>query len=93
MKFINNIKSECIQVTDHQDIVITQDAMENANMGYLFVQIKKWIQELDLYREVIRQSLNCLLENYFIYTFENIYSLILHLYITFYKNRNGETQC
>jgi len=26
--------------------------MENANMGYLFVQIKKWIQELDLYREV-----------------------------------------
>jgi len=21
-------------------------------MGYLFVQIKKWIQELDLYREV-----------------------------------------
>lgn len=45
-------KSEYIQVTDHQDIVITQDAMENANMGYLFVQIKKWIQELDLYREV-----------------------------------------
>lgn len=41
-----------IQVTDHQDIVITQDAMENANMGYLFVQIKKWIQELDIYREV-----------------------------------------
>lgn len=40
------------QVTDHQDIVITQDAMENANMGYLFALIKKWIQELDLYREV-----------------------------------------
>lgn len=39
-------------MTDHQDIVITQDAMENANMGFLFAQIKKWIQELDLYREV-----------------------------------------
>lgn len=45
-------KFEYIQVTDHQDIVITQDAMDNANMGCLFVQIKKWIQELDLYREV-----------------------------------------
>lgn len=39
-------------MTDYQDIVITQDAMENANMGFLFTQIKKWIQELDLYREV-----------------------------------------
>ncbi|XP_011163075.1 girdin [Solenopsis invicta] len=66
-KFITNIKAlhvdmqlaivECIkQVTDHQDIVITQDAMENANMGYLFVQIKKWIQELDLYREKWRDT-------------------------------------
>lgn len=61
-KFITKIKTlhvdmqlaivECIkQVTDHQDIVITQDAMENASMGYLFVQIKKWLQELNLYRE------------------------------------------
>ncbi|XP_012226030.1 girdin [Linepithema humile] len=66
-KFITKIKTlhvdtqlaivECIkQVTDHQDIVITQDAMENANMGYLFVQIKKWIQELDLYREKWRDA-------------------------------------
>ncbi|XP_011637588.1 girdin isoform X3 [Pogonomyrmex barbatus] len=66
-KFITKIKTlhvdmqlaivECIkQVTDHQDIVITQDAMENANMGYLFIQIKKWIQELDLYREKWRDT-------------------------------------
>ncbi|KAL6440038.1 hypothetical protein ACFW04_002993 [Cataglyphis niger] len=66
-KFITNIKTlhvdtqlaivECIkQVTDHQDIVITQDAMENANMGFLFTQIKKWIQELDLYREKWRDA-------------------------------------
>ncbi|KAL0118170.1 hypothetical protein PUN28_009084 [Cardiocondyla obscurior] len=66
-KFITKIKTlhvdmqlaivECIkQVTDHQDIVITQDAMENANMGNLFVQIKKWIQELDLYREKWRDT-------------------------------------
>ncbi|XP_018393533.1 PREDICTED: girdin [Cyphomyrmex costatus] len=66
-KFITKIKTlhvdiqlaivECIkQVTDHQDIVITQDAMENANMGCLFVQIKKWIQELDLYREKWRDT-------------------------------------
>ncbi|RLU18432.1 hypothetical protein DMN91_008789 [Ooceraea biroi] len=66
-KFITNIKAlhvntqiaivECIkQVTDHRDIVITQDAMENANMGYLFAQIKKWIQELDLYREKWRDA-------------------------------------
>ncbi|XP_029659722.1 protein Daple isoform X3 [Formica exsecta] len=66
-KFITNIKTlhvdtqlaivECIkQVTDYQDIVITQDAMENANMGFLFTQIKKWIQELDLYREKWRDA-------------------------------------
>ncbi|XP_072753256.1 uncharacterized protein Girdin [Anoplolepis gracilipes] len=66
-KFITKIKTlhvdtqlaivECIkQVTDHQDIVITQDAMENANMGFLFTQIKKWIQELDLYREKWRDA-------------------------------------
>lgn len=66
-KFITKIKTlhvdmqlaivECIkQVTDHQDIVITQDAMENANMGYLFALIKKWIQELDLYREKWRDT-------------------------------------
>ncbi|XP_076749877.1 protein girdin [Xylocopa sonorina] len=61
-KFITNIKTlnvdtqlaivECIrQVTDHQEIVITQDAMENVNMGSLFAQIKKLTQELDLYRQ------------------------------------------
>jgi len=47
--------------------------MENANMGYLFVQIKKWIQELDLYREVHANLLNCLLDNCFVYTFESVY--------------------
>jgi len=49
---VRKLASNAFQVTDHRDIVITQDAMENANMGYLFVQIKKWMQELDLYREV-----------------------------------------
>ncbi|KOC65805.1 Girdin [Habropoda laboriosa] len=66
-KFITNIKTlnvdtqlaivECIkQVTDHQNIVITQDAMENVNMGCLFVQIKKLTQELDLYRQKWRDT-------------------------------------
>ncbi|XP_076244739.1 protein girdin [Calliopsis andreniformis] len=66
-KFITNIKTlnvdtqlaivECIkQVTDCQDIVITQDAMENVNMGSLFTQIKKLIQELDLYRQRWRDT-------------------------------------
>ncbi|KAK9297248.1 hypothetical protein QLX08_008977 [Tetragonisca angustula] len=67
-KFITNIKTlnvdtqlaivECIkQVTDYQDIVITQDAMENVNMGCLFVQIKKMTQELDLYRQKWRDTI------------------------------------
>ncbi|XP_012350202.1 LOW QUALITY PROTEIN: protein Daple [Apis florea] len=67
-KFITNIKTlnvdtqlsivECIkQVTDHQDIVITQDAMENVNMGYLFTQIKNMSQELDLYRQKWRDTI------------------------------------
>ncbi|XP_054016628.1 girdin isoform X2 [Hylaeus anthracinus] len=66
-KFITKIKTlnvdtqlaivECIkQVTDYQDIVITQDAMENANMGSLFIQIKKLTQELDLYRQRWRDT-------------------------------------
>ncbi|XP_029042151.1 girdin [Osmia bicornis bicornis] len=66
-KFITNIKTlnvdtqlaivDCIkQVTDHQDIVITQDAMENVNMGCLFGQIKKLTQELDLYRQKWRNT-------------------------------------
>ncbi|XP_014471208.1 PREDICTED: girdin isoform X2 [Dinoponera quadriceps] len=66
-KFIGKIKTlhldtqlaivDCIkQITDHQDIVITQDAMASANMGYLFVQIKKWTQELDFYREKWRDA-------------------------------------
>ncbi|XP_032664261.1 girdin [Odontomachus brunneus] len=66
-KFISKIKTlhldtqlaivDCIkQITDHQDIVITQDAMASANMGYLFVQIKKWTQELDFYREKWREA-------------------------------------
>ncbi|PBC30805.1 Protein Daple [Apis cerana cerana] len=67
-KFITNIKTlnvdtqlaivECIkQVTDHQDIVITQDAMENVNMGYLFTEIKNMSQELDLYRQKWRDTI------------------------------------
>ncbi|XP_043789080.1 protein Daple [Apis laboriosa] len=67
-KFITNIKTlnvdtqlaivECIkQVTDHQDIVITQDAMENVNMGYLFAEIKNMSQELDLYRQKWRDTI------------------------------------
>ncbi|XP_076638848.1 protein girdin isoform X2 [Colletes latitarsis] len=66
-KFITKIKTlnvdtqlaivECIkQVTDHQDIVITQDAMENVNMGSLFMQIKNLTQELDLYRQRWRDT-------------------------------------
>ncbi|XP_026672630.1 girdin isoform X2 [Ceratina calcarata] len=66
-KFITNIKAlnvdtqlaivECIkQVTDHQDIVITQEAMENVNMGCLFTQIRKLTQELDLYRQKWRDT-------------------------------------
>ncbi|XP_015438063.1 PREDICTED: girdin isoform X1 [Dufourea novaeangliae] len=66
-KFITKIKTlnvdtqlaivECIkQVTDYQDIVITQDAMENVNMGNLFVQIKKLTQELDVYRQKWRDT-------------------------------------
>ncbi|XP_047355812.1 protein Daple [Vespa velutina] len=61
-KFITKIKAlnvdtqlaivECIkQVTDNQDIVVTQDAMENVNMGCLFMQIKTIVQELNLYKE------------------------------------------
>ncbi|XP_023290740.1 girdin isoform X2 [Orussus abietinus] len=61
-KFITNIKKlnvdtqlaivDCIkQVTDHQDIVITQDSMENVNMGIVFTQMKKLMQERDLYCE------------------------------------------
>ncbi|XP_051166692.1 girdin [Leptopilina boulardi] len=61
-KFITKIKAldvdtqlaivECIkQVTDYQDIVITQDSMENVNMGNVFLEIKKLIQERNLYRE------------------------------------------
>ncbi|XP_015585133.1 girdin [Cephus cinctus] len=43
---------DCIkQVTDYQDIVITQDSMDSVNMGVLFTQIKKLVQERDLYRE------------------------------------------
>nr|XP_012146107.1 PREDICTED: daple-like protein isoform X1 [Megachile rotundata] len=66
-KFITNIKIlnvdtqlaivECIkQVTDNQDIVITQDAMENVNMGCLFVQLKRLTQELDLFRQKWRNT-------------------------------------
>ena len=66
-RFITKIKTlnvdtqlaivECIkQVTDHQDIVITQDAMENVNMGSLFIQIKKLTQELELYRQRWRDT-------------------------------------
>ncbi|XP_076181137.1 protein girdin isoform X1 [Ptiloglossa arizonensis] len=66
-KFITKIKTlnvdtqlaivECIkQVTDRQDIVITQDGMENVNMGSLFMQIKKLTQELDLYRQRWRDT-------------------------------------
>ncbi|KAG7203145.1 hypothetical protein KM043_010265 [Ampulex compressa] len=66
-KFIVKIKTlhvdtqlaivECIkQVTDNQDIVITQDAMEHVNMGSLFTQIKKLTQELNMYREKWRDA-------------------------------------
>ncbi|KAI4487161.1 PREDICTED: girdin isoform X1 [Polistes canadensis] len=61
-KFITKITSfpvdnqlaivECIkQVTDNHDIVITQESMETVNMGFLFMQIKAMIQELNLYKE------------------------------------------
>ncbi|XP_020278757.1 protein Daple isoform X2 [Pseudomyrmex gracilis] len=66
-KFITEMKTldvvtqhglvECIQqVTDRQDIIITQEAMTNANMDYLFVEIKKLIQEVNLYREKWRDA-------------------------------------
>ncbi|XP_076661314.1 protein girdin [Halictus rubicundus] len=66
-KFITKIKTlhvdtqlaivECIkQVTDYQDIVLTQDAMENVNMSNLFMQIKKLTQELDVYRQRWRDT-------------------------------------
>lgn len=41
-----------MQVTDCQDIVLTQDAMESVSMGGLFTEIKKIIQEKNLYKEV-----------------------------------------
>ncbi|XP_011298631.1 girdin [Fopius arisanus] len=43
---------DCIkQVTDYHDIVITQDSMENVNMSGVFKEIKKIINERDLYRD------------------------------------------
>ncbi|XP_066586200.1 girdin [Prorops nasuta] len=61
-KFITKIKTlnvdtqlaivDCIkQVTDQQDIIVTQDSMDNVNMGCVFTHIKNLIQERDLYRE------------------------------------------
>ncbi|XP_012258487.2 girdin isoform X3 [Athalia rosae] len=61
-KFITKIKDmaidvqlaivDCIkQVTDDQSIVITQEWMENVNMGVLFNQIRRLVHERDIYYE------------------------------------------
>lgn len=50
---------DCIkQVTDHSDIVITEDSMVNANLAGVFKQIKQLLQERDLYRDVSGFSLS-----------------------------------
>ncbi|XP_016840848.1 daple-like protein [Nasonia vitripennis] len=41
---------DCIkQVTDYQDIVVTQESMENVNMGIVFSRVKKLMQEKNAY--------------------------------------------
>ncbi|XP_011496229.1 PREDICTED: protein Daple [Ceratosolen solmsi marchali] len=41
---------DCIkQVTDYQDIVVTQESMENVNMGTVFTRVKKLMQEKNAY--------------------------------------------
>ncbi|XP_046424921.1 girdin isoform X1 [Neodiprion fabricii] len=66
-KFITKIKDmavdvqlaivDCIkQVTDDQNIVITQESMDNVNMGVLFNQIKRLVHDRDLYYEKWKTS-------------------------------------
>ena len=41
---------DCIkQVTDYQDIVVTQESMDNVNMGSVFTKVKKLLQEKNAY--------------------------------------------
>ncbi|XP_058796808.1 girdin [Phymastichus coffea] len=48
---------DCIkQVTDYQDIVVTQESMENVNMGNVFAKVKKIIQERNMYRPKLRYN-------------------------------------
>ncbi|KAJ8673993.1 hypothetical protein QAD02_005255 [Eretmocerus hayati] len=46
---------DCIkQVTDYQDIVVTQESMENVNLGNVFVQVKKLMQERNAFRAKLK---------------------------------------